>query len=123
MDLPRGYDIYGAPGESVLDQTRRTADAEGVTPRRRSTARSCSADSRQSSRPGLCSAAMDVRTLLRRPSAFLPLALSLAALGLVVWFVASFGVVRGVHDEGAAARIFQVLMVAQLPIVGYFALT
>jgi len=66
---------------------------------------------------------MDTRMLMRRPSAFLPLAMSLAALGLVVWFVASFGVVRGQHDEGAAARIFQVLMVAQIPIVGYFALT
>jgi hypothetical protein len=66
---------------------------------------------------------MDVRMLLRRPSAFLPIVMSLAALGLVVWFVASFGVVRGAHDEGAAARIFQVLMVAQIPIVGYFALT
>ena len=61
--------------------------------------------------------------LVRRPSAFLPLAMSLAALGLVVWFVATFGVVRGQHDEGAAARIFQVLIVAQIPIVGYFALT
>jgi hypothetical protein len=66
---------------------------------------------------------MDARTLLRRPSAFLPLGMSLAALGLVVWFVASFGVVRGAHDEGVAARVFQILMVAQIPIVGYFALT
>ncbi len=66
---------------------------------------------------------MDARTLLRRPSAFLPLGMSLAALALVVWFVASFGVVRGTNDEGAPARVFQVLMVAQIPIVGYFALT
>jgi hypothetical protein len=66
---------------------------------------------------------MKVRTLLRRPSAFLPLGMSLAAVGLVLWFVASFGVVRGAHDEGAAARIFQVLMAAQIPIVGYFGLT
>jgi hypothetical protein len=66
---------------------------------------------------------MEMRTLLRQRSAFLPLAMSIAALGLVVWFVASFGVVRGQHDEGAAARIFQFLLVAQIPIVGYFALT
>ena len=66
---------------------------------------------------------MDVRSLLRRLSAWLPIAMSLAALGLVMWFVASFGVVRGAHDEGAAARVFQILMVAQIPIVGYFALT
>lgn len=66
---------------------------------------------------------MDVRTLLRRPSAWLPIAMSLAALGLVVWFVATFGVIRGDHDEGAAARVFQILLVAQVPIAGYFALT
>ena len=60
--------------------------------------------------------------MLRRPSAFLPLGMSLLALGLVVWFVASTGVVRGEHDEGAAARIFQILMVAQIPIAAYFAL-
>ncbi len=66
---------------------------------------------------------MDARTLLRRPSAFLPLGLSLAALALVVWFVTTVGVVQGEHDEGVPARVFQILMVAHLPIVGYFALT
>lgn len=65
---------------------------------------------------------MDARTLLRRPSAFLPLGMSLAAMALVGWFVASMGVVRP-HDEGAAARIFQLLMLGQMPIVGSFALT
>jgi hypothetical protein len=65
---------------------------------------------------------MDMRTMLRRPSAYLPLGMSLLALGLVVWFGASFGVVREEHDEGAAARIFQILMVAQIPIAAYFAL-
>ena len=48
--------------------------------------------------------------------------MSLAALALVVCFVAGFGVVRGTHDEGAAVRFFQFLMVAQIPIVGYFGL-
>ena len=28
---PRGYEIYGAPSDSVLDQMRRTAEAAGVT--------------------------------------------------------------------------------------------
>ncbi len=37
--------------------------------------------------------------------------------------MATFGVVRGEHDEGAAARAFQILLVAQVPIAGYFALT
>jgi hypothetical protein len=66
---------------------------------------------------------MDVPTLLRRPSAWLPLAMSLAALGLVVWFVAAVGVVRGEHDEGASARVFQILLAAQIPIAAFFALT
>jgi hypothetical protein len=60
---------------------------------------------------------------MRRPSAFLPLAMSLAAIALVVWFVATFGVVRQPHDEGAAARLFQLLIATQVPIVAWFALT
>ena len=60
---------------------------------------------------------------MRRPSAFLPIAMSLAALALVVWFVATFGVVRQPHDEGGAARLFQLLIAAQVPIVAWFALT
>jgi hypothetical protein len=65
---------------------------------------------------------MDARTLLRRPSAFLPLGMSLAGFALVGWFVVSAGVVRGQHDEGAVARVFQALMVGQIPIMGCFAL-
>ncbi len=58
---------------------------------------------------------------MKHPSAWLPLAMSLAALALVVGYVAVFGIVRQA-DEGAAARIFQLIMVAQIPIVIYFAL-
>jgi hypothetical protein len=66
---------------------------------------------------------MTVRALLRRPSAFLPIAMSLVALTFVVWFVASHGgePVRG-EDEGAPARLFQLLLVAQLPIAAWFAI-
>jgi hypothetical protein len=46
----------------------------------------------------------------------------LAALALVVWFVATHGVVRQA-DEGAAARIFQLVLGAQVPIVLWFAIT
>jgi len=58
-------------------------------------------------------------SLIKRPSAFLPLAMSLAALTLVLGHAAIFGIVHEV-DEGAAAHIFQILMVAQVPIVVYF---
>lgn len=52
-------------------------------------------------------------------SAWLPLAMSLAALTLVLAHAAIFGIVHE-KDEGAAAHIWQILMVAQLPIVAYF---
>ena len=58
--------------------------------------------------------------MLKRPAAFVPIAMSLAALLLVLGYVAMFGVVRG-EDEGAAAHIFQLLMIWQAPIVAYFA--
>jgi glucan phosphoethanolaminetransferase (alkaline phosphatase superfamily) len=58
---------------------------------------------------------------IKQPSAWLPLALSLAALALVLGHAAMFGVVHEA-DEGTAAHVFQLLMVAQVPIVIYFAL-
>jgi hypothetical protein len=59
--------------------------------------------------------------LMRQPIAFLPLAMSLAALAIVLGHAAIFGVVHEA-DEGAAAHIFQLLMVAQVPIVAFFAI-
>lgn len=58
---------------------------------------------------------------IKQPSAFLPLAMSLAALALVLGHAAIFGVVHEA-DEGTAAHIFQLLMAAQVPIVAFFAL-
>ena len=60
-------------------------------------------------------------SLMKKPSAFLPMAMSLAALALVLGHAAIFGIVHEA-DEGAAAHIFQLLMVAQVPLIGYFAL-
>ena len=60
-------------------------------------------------------------TLLKQPSAYLPLAMSSAALATVLVHIALFGVVREA-DEGTAAHIFQLLMAAQAPILGYFAI-
>jgi hypothetical protein len=64
---------------------------------------------------------MTVAAVLRHPSAFLPLVMSLGALAMVVWFVAAHGVVRQ-PDESAQARIWQVLMAVQVPLIAYFAL-
>lgn len=57
---------------------------------------------------------------LRLPSAFLPIAMSLGALGLVLGQIALVGVARQA-DEGTAAYLWQVLMAAQAPIVAFFA--
>ena len=64
---------------------------------------------------------MKVTTLLKQPSAFLPVAMSLAALATVLVHVAAFGAAREA-DEGTAAHIWQLLMVAQVPIVALFAI-
>jgi hypothetical protein len=58
---------------------------------------------------------------LRQPSAFLPLAMSLAALSLVLGHAAIYGIVHEA-DEGAPAHIFQILMATQVPIVAFFAI-
>jgi hypothetical protein len=57
---------------------------------------------------------------MRQPSAFLPLVMSLAALALVLGHAAIFGIVHEA-DEGTAAHVFQLLMVAQLPVISFFA--
>jgi hypothetical protein len=59
--------------------------------------------------------------MIKRPSAFLPVAMSLAALAVVLFHVAIFGAAREA-DEGAAAHLWQLLMVAQLPLLLFFAI-
>jgi hypothetical protein len=62
---------------------------------------------------------MKFSTMFLRPSAFLPVVLSLAALATVLVHIAMFGEAREV-DEGSAAHIFQLLMAAEVPIVAFF---
>ena len=63
---------------------------------------------------------MTVRTLLRQPTGYLPLVMSLGALAMIVWFVAMHGVVHQ-PDEGAQAHLWQLLVAGQVPLIGYFA--
>ncbi|HET9590604.1 MAG TPA: hypothetical protein VFO91_17585 [Anaerolineales bacterium] len=63
----------------------------------------------------------ETNSLLKQPSAWIPLAMSLIALIFLLGYVAIFGIVHH-EDEGAPARIFQLIMLAQLPIAAYFAL-
>jgi hypothetical protein len=65
---------------------------------------------------------MAEENLLKKPSAFLPLLMSLAALLLLIGYVAFVGVPKpSAGDEGTAARVFQLLMGGQALVIGYFA--
>jgi len=58
---------------------------------------------------------------LKRPSALIPLAMSLTALSLVLGHIAIFGGARQA-DEGTAAHLWQLLMAGQIPVIAYFAI-
>lgn len=64
---------------------------------------------------------MTLPRMMKQPSAFLPVAMSLGALATVLLHVARFGVARE-PDEGTAAHIWQLLMAAQIPIIAFFAI-
>ena len=65
--------------------------------------------------------------MVRKPSAFVPMAMSFTALALLggayVYGLATGhgGLVRE-PDEGAIAHLWQILMVGQLPVLGFFAI-
>lgn len=63
---------------------------------------------------------MNLSTMIKRPSAFVPVAMSLAALAIVLVHIIRSGVAREA-DEGTAAHLWQLLMAAQIPIVAFFA--
>jgi hypothetical protein len=66
-------------------------------------------------------ASMTVRALMRQPTGYLPVAMSLGALAMIVWFVAVHGVVHQ-PDEGAQAHLWQLLVAGQVPLITFFAL-
>ncbi len=70
---------------------------------------------------------LNFETMVRRPSAILPLAMSIGALAVIA-VSAIYGFAHGAHgiirqpDEGAAAHLWQLLMAGQLPILVFFAI-
>jgi len=60
-------------------------------------------------------------SMLKHPSAFLPVAMSLAALAIVLGVLVLSGPAPQA-DEGAAAHLWQFLMALQVPIIALFAL-
>src|SRR5499425_191609 len=59
--------------------------------------------------------------LLKQPSGFIPITMSLAALSVIAVHVSMLGVAPQA-DEGAAAHLWQILMAGQLPVVAFFAI-
>lgn len=59
--------------------------------------------------------------MLKRPSAFIPFAMSLTALVIVIGHAAMFGTARQA-DEGPAAHLWQLVMAGQIPIMAFFAI-
>jgi hypothetical protein len=64
---------------------------------------------------------MSPLSLLKHPSAFLPVAMSIGALATVSIYLAAHGPAPQA-DEGAAAHVWQLLMGVQAPIVLFFVL-
>ena len=64
---------------------------------------------------------MTFLNMLKHPSAFLPVAMSVGALVTVLVFLALHGPAPQ-PDEGAAAQLWQLLMVLQIPIIMLFAI-
>ena len=60
------------------------------------------------------------RTLLMQPSACVPIAMSLGALGVALGYAALFGTAPR-PDEGTAAHLWQLLMAGQVPVIAFFA--
>jgi hypothetical protein len=58
---------------------------------------------------------------LKHPSAFVPVAMSLGALCLVLGYLLMFGP-SPQRDEGTAAHLWQLLMAGQIPFVAFFAI-
>jgi len=62
-------------------------------------------------------------TVTRKPTAWVPLSMSLVALSLVLGAVARNGGPIHEADEGAIAHMWQILMALQLPVLLWFAVT
>lgn len=62
-----------------------------------------------------------IAVLARKPSAIVPLMMSLIAIAALMVAFATAGPLRQ-EDEGTTAHVWQLLMAGQLPIIGWFAL-
>ncbi|MDP2479657.1 MAG: hypothetical protein Q8W51_14455 [Candidatus Palauibacterales bacterium] len=64
---------------------------------------------------------MSPRTITRQPTAYVPVAMSVAALVVCLVRIAVVGAAPA-PDEGTAAHLWQLLMALQLPVIAVFAI-
>jgi hypothetical protein len=62
---------------------------------------------------------ISVAATFKRPSAFLPIAMSVIAVAVIIVHIAGSGTAPE-KDEGTAAHLWQLLIAAQVPIVAFF---
>jgi hypothetical protein len=65
---------------------------------------------------------MSISIMMRKPSAFVPVVMSLAALAVVFIHIALHGTARQADEGLAAHHLWQLLMATQVPIIGFFAI-
>jgi hypothetical protein len=65
---------------------------------------------------------MSVGALIRQPTGYAPVLMSVGGLAMIIWYVAAHGVVHET-DEGAQAHLWQILVAGQVPLTAFFALT
>lgn len=64
-----------------------------------------------------------MNSILKKTSAWVPIVMSVCALGLLFVYVLIFGISQKSQDEGLAARLYQLLIFGQLPFIAYFIFT
>ncbi len=63
-----------------------------------------------------------MNSLLKKPSAWIPIAIPLIFFAYLVIYITVFGIVRE-EDEGTGAHLFQLWLVLEPLMVGFFAVT
>jgi len=64
---------------------------------------------------------MTIPIMMKKLSAFLPIAMSVTALAIIFVYIFMHGS-DPQPDEGLAARLWQLLMILQIPIIAFFAI-
>jgi len=62
-----------------------------------------------------------MNSIIKKPSAWVPIAMSLIMLAYIVFYLANYGIVYH-EDEGAPAHLFQIWLVLEIFMVAFFAI-